>query len=148
MKTIKYTLALVALLAATLLPASAQLGTPSTLITSGVNEAYAGITNNTSCAFTNAIIDLRGKTSVALGVKAALDAAGTTANTITVQQSIDRVNWTGMMTFTQTPAGTTPVITVTNLSVGGVPYIRVSAIANANANTGAITNYTVKYSAK
>lgn len=129
-------------------------GGATTLITSGVGEAYAAITNNTSCTFTNAIIDCRDATYVCLQLKAALHTSGTTANSFTLQGSADMVNWTATTpldcpTIAWTPAGATAVVTTTNIPVKGLPYIRIATIANANGNTDShLTNYTVKYFTK
>lgn len=148
MKTIKTFIALIAIVA-TAIVASAQLGNPQVVVTSGTTSgAYAAITNNTTAYPTNAIIDCSGKKDVAIAFVSSLSGAGTTANTVTIQQSVDRSNWQTLTAFTATPAGTTAVTVVTNLTVGAVPYLRIYSIANANANTGFITNYTVKASAK
>lgn len=125
------------------LQANAQLGNANTVVSSGVRESFAAITNNTSCTLTN-VIGTSGATSACFAFKGELSGAGTTANTITIQQSVDRVNWATLTAFPVTPAGATAVTVVTNLNIGAIPYLRVSSIANANANTGYITNYTVK----
>jgi hypothetical protein len=127
----------------------AQLGAPTiTVRSASTSGAYAAVTNNTTAYPTNAIIDCSGRKDVSLAFLSELSGAGTTANTVVIQQSVDRSNWATHTTFTATPAGTTPVLVVTNLAVGGIPYLRIYSIANANANTGYITNYTVKAFAK
>jgi hypothetical protein len=144
MKIIKL-IAIAAILAAFVAPASAQLGTPATVVRSAVTSgSYAAITNNTTAYPTNAVVDATGKKDVAVAFTSALSGAGTTANTVVLQQSVDRSNWITHTTFTATPAGTTPVTVITNLAVGALPYLRVYSINNASANTGYITNYTVK----
>jgi hypothetical protein len=147
----KKTLLIIAALAAFGLTATAQIGAPATIITSGTGEAYAAITNNTSCTFTNAIIDCTKGTYVCLQLKAELHTTGTTANSMTLQGSNDKVNWSSSGTppfppaIAWTPASTTAVITVTNISVQGMAYLRIRTLANANANTDShMTNYTVK----
>lgn len=129
---------------------------PFTLIqsfTTDVSETYKAITNNTSCAFSYAIIDCTKGENVCIQIVASLSGAGTTANTLTLQGSVDKSDWASNVPITVpsiawTPAGTAAVITVTNIPVIGIPYLRVATIANANANTGAITNYSVKYFVK
>lgn len=128
--------------------AQAQLGVPSKVITSGAKEAYAAITNNTSCTFTNAILDVSKGKDATVWFSSALSGAGTTANTVTLQASNDKITWVAWGSFTVTPAGTTRTAAYTNTEVGGFQYLRVSAIANANANTGFITNYFVNYTVK
>lgn len=121
-----------------------QIGGSQQLVTSASGEWFGAITNNTSCTATNAIVDCSRQKDVLLVFRGQLSGAGTTANTITVEQSVDRVNWGALTAFTVTPAGTTYKIVATNLTINAVPYIRVSEIANANANTGYLTNYTIK----
>lgn len=148
MKKLKqFAIGLIAVIAFTV-TASAQLGTPPKLIASGSREAYAAITNNTSCSFTNAIIDATKGKDVYVWFSSELSGAGTTANTVTVQGSADKTTWVAYGAFTVTPAGTTRVVAGTNMAIGALPYVRVSAIANANGNTGFITNYSVTYLVK
>lgn len=130
--------------------AQAQIGAWQTTVKSypvTVGETYFDITNNTACTFTNAIIRCQGGKDVAIQLTCALSDDGTTDNTITFQASVDGVNWasTGITTaaFVLTPAGTAVATLVTNINVKAVNYLRVLSIANANANTGYITNYTV-----
>jgi Flp pilus assembly protein TadG len=126
-----------------------QIGSvQSSVVSASTSGAYAAITNNTTAYPTNAVIELGKATSVAIAFNSELSGAGTTANTVVLQQSVDRSHWITHTSFTVTPAGTTEATVVTNLSVGGLPFLRVYSIANANANTGYITNYTVKWSAK
>lgn len=139
--------AVLVVMAAMAVNSFAQLGNPNVLITSGTadsGETYKAITNNTANLFTNAIVDVSRRSSVVFAFTGALTGAGTTANTITVQQSVDRRSWSTLLAFTVTPAGTTPVTVVTNVNIGAIPYVRVSSIANASANTGFITNFTVR----
>ncbi len=138
---------IIGLLLAFTIPALAQIGAGQYVVVSGTTSgAYAAITNNTTAYPTNAIIDCTrsGQTSVAISWKAELSDAGTTANTITIQESVDKQNWETLTAFTMTPAGTTAATVVTNLTVGASPYLRIYSIANANANTGYMTNYTVR----
>lgn len=118
---------------------------PSTVVESGVTPgAYAAITNNTAAYPTNAIIYASSAKDVAVQWKAELSGAGTTANTLTIQQSVDGLDWQTVKAIAMTPAGTTPVTVVTNITVGATPYLRVYSIANASGNTGYVTNYTIK----
>ena len=144
MNTIKYMTAVLVAMGCLSLSAFGQIGGSQTIVSSGSGEWFGAITNNTSCSATNAIVDCTRQKDVLLVVKAQLSGAGTTANTVTVQQSLDRSNWTSLTAFTWTPAGATYVVTATNLTINAVPYIRVSSIANHTSNTGYITNYTVK----
>jgi hypothetical protein len=126
-----------------------QIGSvQSSVVSASSSGAYAAITNNTTAYPTNAVIELGRAKDVSIAFTSELSGAGTTANTVVLQQSVDRSSWITHTTFTVTPAGTTAATVVTNLSVGGLPFLRVYSIANANANTGYITNYTVKWSAK
>lgn len=137
--------ALIGAVAFVAVAASAQLGNPTTVVISGTTSgAYAAITNNTTAYPTNAIVDCSKGKDVTIAFVGALSGAGTTANTVTLQQSVDKSNWQTLTAFTVTPAGTASVPVVTNLTIGAAPYIRVYSIANANGNTGFITNYTVK----
>jgi len=139
---------------ATAVTANAQIGAVQTVVKSlpvTVGEVYFHITNNTSCTLTNAIIDCTGGKDVAIQYTQELSGAGTTANTVTLQASTDRVNWStaadilgGTTTsFTITPAGTAVKTKVVNYTINGLNYLRVRTIANANANTGYTTNYFV-----
>lgn len=145
--TFKYIILAVALLLS-VVTAQAQLGSPNRIITSGAKEAFSGITNNTSCTFTNAIMDVSKGQAVTVWFSSELNGAGTTANTVTLQASNDKTTWVSWGAFTVTPAGTTKTAAYTNTAVGGFQYLRVSSIANANANTGYITNYFVNYTVK
>jgi hypothetical protein len=139
----------VAAIALTAFTAQAQLGAPQVVVRSAVSSgAYAAITNNTIAYPTNAIVEAPTQKDAAIAFTSELSGAGTTANTVVIQESVDRSNWETILTFTATPAGTTPVTVVTNLPIGALPYLRVYSIANANANTGYITNYTVKVRVK
>jgi hypothetical protein len=123
--------------------ASAQLGAPSVVVAGTYPQWTNAIVANSTYT-TNAVIDCTRSRYVNLVWKAELSGAGTTANTLVVQQSVDNSNWATYQSYSMTPAGTTAVIVSTNLDVAAIPYLRVRSIANASANTGAITNYTVK----
>lgn len=143
MKLIKILIVFMVLMAAA--AAQAQLGVPQLAVKSGTTSgAYAAITNNTSAYPTNAIIEVGKYQKCGIQLVAELSGAGTTANTVTIQQSLDRTNWVTHTAFTITPAGTTAGSVITNLDVSGIPYLRVYSIANANANTGYMTNYTIR----
>ena len=148
-KMIGAAVAIVALMAVNAEAQSRFRADGSTIVQSAATSgAYAAITNNTTAYPTNAIISAPAGKDVAIQFVSALSGAGTTANTVTIQESVDRENWMTLMAFTATPAGTTPVVVVTNLTIGAAPYLRVYSIANANANTGYITNYTIKANVK
>jgi len=142
MKT-KFKLLIVgACLALATMAAQAQLGQPSLIISSGTGAWTNYIAPSTTFT-TNAVVDCTTKKDVFLQWKAELNGAGTTANTLTIQGSADGSNWFTYGLLPMTPAGTTAVTVGTNMSVGALPYLRVRSIANA-ANTGSITNYTVR----
>jgi hypothetical protein len=125
--------------------AAAQIGAGQYVVVSGTTSgAYAAITNNTTAYPTNAIVDCTSKKDVCFAFVSALSDAGTTANTVTIYQSVDKQSWQQLTAFTATPAGTTAVTVVTNIAVGAAPYLKVYSIANANANTGYMTNYTIR----
>ena len=135
---------IIAAVVAFVVSASAEIGQPQKVVTSGSGECWAAITNNTTCTFTNAIIDCTQQKDVCFQWTAALSNSGTTANTVTIKESCDKQNWETLTAFTMTPAGTTPVTVVTNITVGAAPYLLVYSINNANANTGYITNQTIR----
>lgn len=144
MKTIKGFLC-AAILVLAVITAQAQIGSPAVIVTSGsTSGAYAAITNNTTAYPTNAIVDCSGKKDVCFQFVSALSDAGTTANTVTTQMSVDKQNWVTHVLWGVTPAGTDSKVVVTNFAVGALPYLRVYSINNANANTGYITNYTIR----
>lgn len=137
---------------ATAVTAQAQIGAVQTVVKSypvTVGEVYFDITNNTSCTLSSAIIDCTGGKDVAIQYTQELSGAGTTANTVTLQASTDRVNWSTAAeivsgtSFTITPAGTAVKTKVVQYTINGLNYLRVRTIANANANTGYTTNYSV-----
>jgi hypothetical protein len=139
--TLKWLVA--ALLLAATVNLQAQLGAPSTVVQGGVGAWTNSIAANSTYT-TNTLIDCTAKKDVAIQWAAELSGAGTTANTMVIQSSVDNSNWVTYVSLSMTPAGTTPVIVQTNLTVGAIPYLRVRSMANASANTGSITNYTVK----
>lgn len=78
----------------------------------------------------------------ALGqVAVQVNGIGTSSSTtnftiVTLQQSVDGVNWVALGTVTNLASST-----VSTVTVGAVPYIRVYSIKNSDA--GALTNYSV-----
>lgn len=164
MKKIKTLVAAVAVLALASVAFAADIvrvtgspGSPVTIVQSGATdsgEVYAAITNGTTLTLTNAVIDCTGGKQVCVQVKAELHDAGATACTFTLQGSGDKVHWTATTPVTTpsivwTPNGTTAVVTVTNIPVNGIPYLRVRTIVNPAGNTDSyLTNYSVKYFVK
>lgn len=60
-------------------------------------------------------------------------ATGTDSNlTATVQKSIDGTNWVNFATMALLSSDTTRVTFPTNFSVGAIPWLRISTVANAS----------------
>jgi hypothetical protein len=131
------------------LGAQAQIGVGSgmTLLTSGVGGWTNSIEPSQTCTVTDSIIDVPRQKELCIQIKAELSDSGTTACGFTLQNSVDRSNWKNMAAVAWTPAGTSAVTTVTNFTVNATPYVRLNTIVNG-ANTGNITNYTVKIFSK
>lgn len=122
-------------------------GVPPGVIGGSWPGAYAAITNNTIAYPTNAYWYLPNAREVNVQVAASLSAAGSTPNGILIYESVDGVKWQMRYSFVWTPNGTTEVVFNTNL-VNIAPWVRVYSISNANANTGYVTNYSVKIGPK
>lgn len=95
------------------------------------------------------VIDCTRVKDVALQVKFTF-ANTTTSNVVyTVCKSIDGANWETTPCFTWTIAGngTTSVTSTTNLTVGGLGYLKLTSIQNTHASI-VVTNNQVAYSIK
>lgn len=120
-----------------------RLGSNPTVLTDETGNIPTNIVHNTTGIVTNGTAYCGSATYLTVQWYAELTGAGTTANTLTLQQSVDGNKWSTLTAFAMTPAGTTGVTVCTNITVGGIPYVRAYSIANANANTGDVTNCTV-----
>lgn len=114
----------------------------SVMLTGGTNNVSATTTNTyTQPAFFSRTGNL------GIGMHLKLDGAGTTAVVLRLDRSVDGTNWvTGgaVNRYVLTPAGTTTVGLVTNVTVGGVRFWRPGTLENDNAT--AITNLIIKLS--
>lgn len=99
-----------------------------------VTNAIPGVSTNT--AELDWRMDLYDK--VSLQCVAALANIGSSNLTITVQQSVNRTNWHTLATMLLAMNGTNQASYLTNLSVGAIPWLRVSTFVNANT---AAVNY-------
>ena len=110
-----------------------------------------GTSNNVAAASTNSYLltlDATDQLNVGFCYSAKCVATNSTTTTITFDSSIDASLWqSNAYTFTIAQSGTTPVTLVTNVSVGGVNYLRLNSIGNPGS-VGALTNITFQYSAK
>ena len=102
------------------------------------NNTY--LPNGAALAITNRISGL-GSANLIFSITTTNCAAGVSnPGTITLQQSVDGVNWSSYGTMVFTTAGTTPTTTITNIATAGVGYFRTTTIDNSgNAATGAVT---------
>lgn len=83
------------------------------------------------------VIALDNSADLALQVTLALSAAvGVNSNiTVTLQSSLDRVNWANWRQFTLTTSGTSLVTVATNYEVGALPFVRVGTLVSANTQS-------------
>jgi hypothetical protein len=122
--------------------ASAQIVTTQSTLNGG--------TNNIAATSANVLLagqyPIRGgNTGVQLSGK--LTGAGTSAVTIALDTSVDGANWNLLThTLVLTAAGTTAVTKVSNVDFGGIAYLRVNYVTNANAT--AVTNLNFKFTNK
>jgi len=122
-----------------------------------VNETvWGGAGTLINAAFTtnlNLTIDCRKAEYVSLQLSMSHTAAGTDAQTVVLQKSNDGTTWAtsadtqGYVSWIITPAGATPVSYITNITMGGVGYLRLTSIANGHA-TLLSSNVTVTASRK
>ena len=113
---------------------------------------YNGTTGNFASASTNSSLTAPQLSfprsnygAVQIGFK--LDGSGTSAVVFKFDESIDGANWVATTrTLSVTAAGTTTVHNLSNLTLGGAGYLRLSYIGNPNSAN--ITNLYVKYAYK
>lgn len=99
-----------------------------------VTNAIPGVSTNT--ANLDWRMDLHN--AVSLQCVASLANIGSSNLTITVQQSVNRTNWHTLATMLLAMNGTNQASYLTNLSIGAIPWMRVSTFVNANT---AAVNY-------
>lgn len=94
------------------------------------STAIAALGTNTP----NEVVSLENTADVALQVNLALAAAvGVNSNiTVTLQTSLDLVNWVNWQQFKLLSAGTGTVSIATNYAVGAMPFMRVKNFISAN----------------
>jgi hypothetical protein len=105
-------------------------------------------TDNTTWYTTNsAVIAVTKASDVALQVDSKLQGAGTSAVIFRFAASADGASWTSSyLLVTNTANGTTLVSSTRNLTLGGIGFLRLESINNANAT--AVTNLFVRYAYK
>lgn len=155
MKSLKFILATVAIIAAALIMAPAAqaqsynqqyIGAPGGVL----NVATA--TTNTTMYLTNGIglatpLKCNGLTYAAFQPTFKLTGAGTSACVFTFDSSVDGASWTtGAFTISVTASTTNLVSTTSNQTIGSIGYYRLSGVTNPNAT--AITNLYVAVSSK
>lgn len=126
------------------LTGAALAQSPVPLLSGGTNNIPAA-TTNTATTYTLGRFP-GSQTAISADVK--LNGAGTSAVTFIFDRSLDGSNWDTGTTYTLsiTANGTNTVTGITNLTVGGVGYLRLKSLGNANAS--AVTNLTMKYTVK
>ena len=113
---------------------------------------YNGGTANFAAATTNAaltapVLSFTRATYGTVQISLKLDGSGTSAVVFQFDESLDNTNWVPLTrSISVTPAGTTAVSALSNLTIGGAGYLRLRYIGNPNASN--ITNLTMKYSYK
>ena len=116
------------------------------------STTYNGTTGNFGSATTNSaltapVLTVNKATHATVQVGFKLDGAGTSAVVFKFDESIDGSNWVPTTrTLSVTAAGTTTVHNLSNLTIGGAGYLRLSYIGNPNSAN--ITNLYVKYASK
>lgn len=150
MKFSKYILAITALLAlfAVAVPNVQAQATITTVLhpTDATNNTFidATITNSSINTVINAGV---GSVSVAISVSGKIHAGTGPSNVIVVlDESVDNVRWeTGKHRFLAKPTSTTNTV-VTNITLNGVPFLRLAAIENTNVVV--LTNLIITASGK
>jgi hypothetical protein len=93
--------------------------------------------------------DIPATKAINLGIQASfvLAGSGTSAVVLKFDESLDGSNWeSAAHSLTITANGTSSVVGVANLSLGGIGFIRLSSVENPNAN--AINSLVIKYAQK
>ncbi len=93
-------------------------------------------------------IDCRKQQNVTLQISQVYSNAGASNVVYTFHRSVDGSTFesTAFATITVAGNGTTPVVTVTNLTVAGAGYLRLTSITNGH--TAAILTNTISYGVK
>ncbi|KAB2673890.1 MAG: hypothetical protein DVB31_02925 [Verrucomicrobia bacterium] len=143
MKTLLKTLVAAALVAFALTPpASAQVLTFG-LQTVTVTNAIPATTTN---SVTATAIDATRAEDVGLQISFKLTGSGTSTVVFTLSGSLDNSTYATLGTVSLAANGTNTVTYVGNYAVGPIPYLKLTQIANPNAN--GITDLVVKYGSK
>lgn len=105
-------------------------------------------TDNTTWYTTNsAVITVTKATNLSLQIDQKLQGAGTSAVIYRFGASVDGITYmSSWLLVTNTAAGTTLVSSTRDVSIGGIGYLRLESINNANAT--ALTNLVVRYATK
>lgn len=145
--TLKSALALIAF-AAIALTQSVQAQSYNISYIGGATANSPASTDNTTWYTTNSTpIAITKASNVALQVESKLQGAGTSAVIFRFGASADGVTYTSnYLLVTNTAAGTTLVSSVRDVAVGGIGFLRLESINNANAT--AVTNLFVRYAFK
>lgn len=142
-------LAVVAVVAVAFVPlsAKAQAATDDGALPFISNATFAATSTNATWASSNYVFAPVRSSAITLQTTLKLTGAGTTAIVLKFDSSVDRVKWaTGTHSVTITPAGTSEVTDVENVTIGAIPYLRLSSVENPNSATA--TNVAVKWLGK
>lgn len=140
-------LALTLLLACSLPATAQQYQVLSTIAAGGTYQI--GPTNSLTTSNINGVVSATKWDEFLLAINFKLNGAGTTPINFTWQRSADGTSYgttlgDGQGSFTITPAGTTQVNFLTNITMGSAGYWRLSYITNASGANEAITNLVIK----
>ena len=117
---------------------------PIKSIGGGTLNIAATSTNTTMSATNLAVIEATRALDIAIQPEFKLTGAGTSAVILKFDTSIDNSRWTvATHAISVTAAGTTVVSKATNITLGGIGYLRLSQVENPNGT--AITNLAIKY---
>lgn len=129
------------------LSAQAQSATDDGVLPFASNASFAATSTNATWASSNYVAAPVRSSAITLQTTLKLTGAGTTAIVLKFDSSVDRVKWmTGTHSVTITPAGTSEVTDVENVTIGAIPFLRLSSVENPNS--AAATNITVKWVGK
>lgn len=129
------------------LSAKAQAATDDGALPFLSNATFAATSTNATWASSNYVFAPVRSSAITLQTTLKLTGAGTTAIVLKFDSSVDRVKWaTGTHSVTITPAGTSEVTDVENVTIGAIPYLRLSSVENPNSATA--TNVAVKWLGK
>lgn len=137
-------LALIVLVACTFLAAPKAHAQYDLNVVSLTTNAIPATTTNSTIRGT---IVATHAVDIAVQASFVLGGAGTTAVVLKFDESIDNVNWTAAaVSISITANGTSSVSKVSNFTIGGIGYLRLSSVENPNAS--AIASLAVKYAQK